>query len=315
MKFTRGLMAFGCFLALCACSNMHSRSEVDALNEITPVGSPFTQFLAAEYRTFAGGQLDSHLDYPDALHFARKGLAAARGDVVLPEPITDWNLKPEHMEELGTARGRLLVALDKGAREIAPQAAATAQARFDCWIEEQEENWEIEDIQNCKTRFTDALDALEGQIKPADIKRPEGVPPELEKSMPPEDTTEPGTSPPPSAALPMKAMDAMYLVFFDFDSAKPGAGSDDILDAVAKEIKGRSLEAVEIIGHTDSAGPTPYNNRLSMKRGNAVRDALLKRGVDAALIKVEGRGEDRLLVKTPDGVREPANRRAEITFK
>jgi OOP family OmpA-OmpF porin len=52
-----------------------------------------------------------------------------------------------------------------------------------------------------------------------------------------------------------------------------------------------------------------------MRRANAVRDALVKRGIDASLIKTESRGEDKLMVKTPDGVREPANRRAEITFQ
>ena len=52
-----------------------------------------------------------------------------------------------------------------------------------------------------------------------------------------------------------------------------------------------------------------------MKRANSVRDALIERGVDATLIKVEGRGEDELLVQTADGVREPANRRAQITFE
>ena len=76
---------------------------------------------------FANRELNDNMDYPDALHFARKGLAAAAGETVMPEPIADWNLLPRHMEELSTARGRLIVALDLGAREIAPQPAAIPQ--------------------------------------------------------------------------------------------------------------------------------------------------------------------------------------------
>ena len=134
----RGLILTGLTLALAACSGFGSHSEIEALNEVQPVGSPFTQHLAAEYRDYSNRENNEMFDYPDAIHFARKGLAAAAGDVVMPEPISDWNLTPAHMEELGTARGRLIVAFDLGARDIAPQLSAVAQARFDCLIEQQE---------------------------------------------------------------------------------------------------------------------------------------------------------------------------------
>ena len=296
MSKLRGLILSGCVLAVTACSNFDAHSEVEALNEAQAVGSPFTQALAGEYRTFANTEMHDMMDYPDAIHFARKGLAAAAGEVVMPEPISDWNLNPGHMEELSTARGRLVVAFDLGAREIAPQQSAVAQAKFDCWIEQQEENWQDKDIAACKKGFMDAMDALEGLIKPA----PEVMAP-VEAAAPP--------------AEPMKPEDAMYLVFFDFDKSDIGAGGENVLDAVAQEVKSRSLKAVHIVGHADSSGPKGYNDKLSMKRANAVRDALAKRGVDAALIRVEGRGEDELLVQTPDGVREPANRRAQVTFE
>lgn len=299
MNKLRGLILSGCVLAVAGCSNFDAHSEVEALNEAQAVGSPFTQALAGEYRTFANTEMHDMMDYPDAIHFARKGLAAAAGEVVMPEPISDWNLNPEHMEELSTARGRLVVAFDLGAREVAPQQSAVAQAKFDCWIEQQEENWQDKDIAACKSGFMDAMDALEGLIKQA---------PKAEEVMPPVEA-----APPP--AEPMKPEEAMYLVFFDFDKYDIGAGGENVLDAVAQEVKSRSLTAVHVVGHADAAGPKSYNNKLSMKRANAVRDALSKRGVDSNLIRVDGRGEDELLVKTPDGVREPANRRAQITFE
>ena len=302
MNKLRGLVMVCSVLALGACTNFKTHSEIEALNEVQPVGSPFTQHLSAEYRDFANRELNEMFDYPDALHFARKGLAAAGGEVVMPEPVSDWNLTPQHMEELSAARGRLIVAFDMGAREVAPQPAAVAQARFDCWIEQQEENWQATDILECKNQYLEAITALEGMLQPyMPVPQPPAPAPEAVEL--------------PVPAEPMTPEDAMYLVFFDFDKSDIGAGGQNVLDAVAEEVRARSLNAVAIVGHTDSSGPNSYNNRLAMRRANAVRDALVTRGVDAALIRVEGRGEDELLVQTADGVREPANRRAQITFE
>lgn len=302
MRKLRGLVMSMCLVGLVGCTNFDAHSEVEALNEVQAVGSPFTKHLASEYRDFANFELDEMFDYPDALHFARKGLAAANGEVVMPEPVSDWNLLPEHMEELSTARGRLIVAFDLGAREVAPQQAAIAQARFDCWIEQQEENWQATDILSCKNQYLDAIAALEGMIQPAPAPAPQQF-------------MEPVTPVPMAPTEPLKPEEAMYLVFFDFDKHSVGAGGQNVLDAVAEEVKSRSLNVVKVVGHTDSSGPNSYNNRLAMKRANAVRDGLIERGVDPALISVESRGEDELLVQTADNVREPANRRAQITFQ
>ena len=81
MKKLRGFTLFVlgfCVLGLSACGyNKHS--EVDALNEAQAVGSPFTRQLASEYRTFVNREFNKMYDHPDAIHFARKGLAAAAG--------------------------------------------------------------------------------------------------------------------------------------------------------------------------------------------------------------------------------------------
>lgn len=300
MKIIRGMAMAAAVLAVAACSNFNKHSELEALNEVQAVGSPFTQALTAEYRDFANREMNEMFDYPDALHFARKGLAAAGGEVVMPEPISDWNLLPHHMEELGTARSRLIVAFDLGARDIAPQQAAVAQARFDCWIEQQEENWQAEDIIACKSQFAEAMSALEGMLGPVPPKAP-AMAPEAPIAMP--------------EAVPMTPEDAMYLVFFDFDSSNVGAGGTNVLDAVAQEAKSRGVNMVRIIGHTDSSGSKEYNNRLAMRRANTVRDALIQRGIDGSVINVAGRGEDELLVQTEDNVREAANRRAQISFE
>ena len=113
----------------------------------------------------------------------------------------------------------------------------------------------------------------------------------------------------------MKIENAKYIVFFDWDEYSLNPGANSILDAAAQEAKGRQLTTINLVGHTDTSGSRAYNQKLSMQRANAVRDALIQRGVDGSLLSVNHRGEEELLVDTADGVREPANRRTEITFQ
>ena len=296
MNKIKGLMlSMAAVCTLGACS-YDSFSEVEALNSSQAVGSPFTQRLAAEYREFSNVELKEMFDYPDALHFARKGLAASSGEEVLPEPTSDWNLSPEHVRELGTARGRLMKVLDMGAREMMPDQAAVAQARFDCWIEQQEENWQNDDISTCKNDFLGALQALEDQM--TTVATPAEPPMTVE------------------ATEPMQIENAVYLVFFDFDKSAVTNEGDSIVEAVVTELNGRTdVNAITIIGHTDTSGSNSYNQRLAMKRAQAVMDTLVARGVDPALIRMESRGESDLIVQTADGIREPANRRVSISFE
>ena len=113
----------------------------------------------------------------------------------------------------------------------------------------------------------------------------------------------------------MAPENAMYLVFFDFDESALGPGAQTVLDSVAQEVSGRSVNVVNVVGHADTSGSKAYNRKLAMKRANSVRDALIQRGIDANIIRVDSRGEDELMVQTADNVREPGNRRAQITFE
>ena len=279
------------------CTAFTSFSEVDALNEAQPVGNPFTQALTSEYRQYSNTELKDMFDYPDALHFARKGLAAASGDMVLPEPVSDWNLSEAHAEELSAARGRLIVAYDMNAREVAPELAARAQSRFDCWIEQQEENWSDGQIA-CRDEFYQALQELEGMLQPPPVE------PVMEP-VSPFDVDE---------SQPMQAENAMYLVFFDWDSTVLSSGALNVLDAVAEEVANNPPNTINVVGHTDTSGPQSYNDRLAVRRANVVKDALIERGIAADKIVTDAKGENELLVPTPDGVREPANRRTNISF-
>jgi len=180
-----------------------------------------------------------------------------------------------------------------------PELSAYAQVRYDCWIEEQEENFQQDQISQCKSKFMDAIAKLEAAT-------PTPPPPAPEPVAQPFDI---------DPNEPMALENAKYIVFFDWDEYTLNPGAISILDAAAAEAKTRQLISIDLVGHTDTSGSNEYNEKLSMKRADVVRDAMAQRGIDPAMLQVNFRGENELLVDTPDGVREPANRRTEITFQ
>jgi OOP family OmpA-OmpF porin len=120
----------------------------------------------------------------------------------------------------------------------------------------------------------------------------------------------------PAPAAPAAAIaQAVYMVFFDFDKSAITPAAQDILNTVIGDYRRTNQNRVNVVGHTDTSGSPAYNQRLSERRASAVRDALVARGVPATQVTTRGVGEADLLIPTPDGVREPANRRATIRFE
>jgi len=297
MKLVKRVLCLMGVLVIAACSGVGSNSTVDALNKAQAVGSPFTKTLAAEYRDYANMKQNQFMDHADALHFARKGLASASGVVVMPETLDDWDLSDKNIVDLTQARADLVDALENGGRELASDKAGVAQAKFDCWVEQQEESWS-KDVP-CKSQFHDALKALQDVVG----KKP------VEEAFPAPVTEMP-------KGEPVAVEQAMFIVFFDWDKNDITASANDVLDAVAQEIRSRKdINGIVVVGHTDTSGGVAYNQKLSLRRAEAVKKGLVARGVDAAKLRVEGRGKTDLLVQTADGVREPANRRAQITLE
>ena len=101
-------------------------------------------------------------------------------------------------------------------------------------------------------------------------------------------------------------------VFFDFDKSiiKPEGRSK--LDDLANKIRDINLEVIIAIGHTDSVGSDAYNQRLSVRRAEAVKAYLVSKGIEANRVYTEGKGEKQPIAdnKTADG--RAKNRRTEI---
>jgi outer membrane protein OmpA-like peptidoglycan-associated protein len=105
-----------------------------------------------------------------------------------------------------------------------------------------------------------------------------------------------------------------YLVFFDFDKADITPEANRIISQAATNAKANNATSIALTGYTDAAGSEKYNLALSIRRGNAVKAALVKQGIAASNISVVGKGKADQLVPTKDGVREPQNRRVLIVL-
>lgn len=256
-------------------------SNIDQVAAVKGTGSPFTQALTSEYQAYVAEE-KSEYDWGNADHFAQKGLLAAGGANVEPEDLANWDIPADKQAELAAARARLMTALNSGARDAKPQDAARAQVRFDCWVEEQDENHEDDKIAACKNDFMAAMDALEKK--------------EMAQTM-----------------APMSP--ANYTVYFDFDKSVINPAGQEVINQVLADAAKHAPSSVSVTGHTDRAGPEDYNMALSLRRADSVRSALIAGGVAADKITVAGRGESEPAVPTADGVREPKNRRVEIILQ
>jgi OOP family OmpA-OmpF porin len=191
--------------------------EIDEMRGLEATGSDFDKALAAEYRAITLFEADEMYDWLSAGHFARKGLRAAKGEVVDAEPIEAWDLPPDKAPELAGARERLLQALQAGARAKVPEFAAHAQGRFDCWVEQQSENRQPEHINGCREKFYAALEQLEQAV-----------------------AAEEPAAPPPESDAPV----FLTVLFFGFDNIAITAEAESTLrEALAQPIDFRPYTA------------------------------------------------------------------------
>jgi len=123
-------------------------------------------------------------------------------------------------------------------------------------------------------------------------------PPAMEAAMP---------APPPPAAP------RVFIVFFDWDRDIVTPQGMQIVQQAADAYKSGAPVQIQVTGYTDRSGSAAYNQRLSERRANNVARALVGLGVPQNQMAVSGRGENDNRVPTAAGVREPQNRRVEIT--
>ena len=156
-----------------------------------------------------------------------------------------------------------------------------------------------------------------GQVLPECVPPKPPVPPEPAKPAPPPPPPPP-KPPEPAKPAPQSVRESVVIqadALFDFDKSvlRPD-GKKAIDDALAK-IQGTDLEMVIATGHTDSIGTEQYNQRLSERRAEAVKQYLVSKGIPASKVTTIGKGETQPVAtnKTKEGRQK--NRRVDIEFK
>jgi OmpA-OmpF porin, OOP family len=270
----RLIAGVGMLALLTGCSAFTSTSGLNDLKKTNASGDAFTQALFKEYTALSQSEYDQY-DWKDSLFYTERAKQAAGGTAPEPTPISARKLPQDMVGTLTEARSLLVSTLSTEQAQADPATAAKAQASFDCWMEQQEENFQVNDITTCRTGFEDAIAAL----------------------------------------TPVEEVEIISLssdVLFDFDKAVVKEEFKPELDAIAAELVADTNKRLLVWGHTDTVGPAEYNMGLSVRRAESVSEYLESQGVDSSRLTIQGFGETKLAVPTGDGVAEPLNRRVEV---
>ena len=264
--------------------------QLQMAKETTPAGGPFDKALFAQYLSLAKMEY-SEADYGDSDAFAMRAMDAAAGTPPGPEEVDARKIPAQFVGELKSAYRKLGEVLDAGSVRY-PRTAAKAQAAFDCWMQEQEENLQPDHIAKCKGDFNSAYNALKTALAPQ---------PKAKKAA-------------AAPAAPKAKKYQSFTVLFGHDSSKIDKTAGKNVNKAVLAIDTAAPKSVTISGYADRSGNANYNKVLSGKRANAVAGMLTENASTelGGKVAVKVHGENNNKVLTADGKREPKNRRVKI---
>lgn len=232
-------------LVTTGCAEYHRRE----LESMPNRGPQFNCSLAKEYENIGRMEQVDMFDEWSANHYFCKAILAKKGCCVLPTSPCEVSTPKEKLPELLTARQRLMRALCAGARKKAPRLTAHAQAFYDYWVEQQEEEWQHRDIAVCRHTFYKTIAEIELILMGGfhDV-------------------------------LPD------YSVLFAINSDHLSLQSLAVIDKIAQAAKGRHIL---LLGHTDRVGETQHNKNLAKRRALAVQKEFLRRGFPSCFVTVK----------------------------
>ncbi len=276
-------------LALALPTLAHAASEkgfnyagpFDGLDTVTTVahgGPGFNGALFDEYKKLALFEAENQYDFIDGEIFAGKAKLALRGTTPQAADPTTYDIdSASDLQDLQAGRTELIGALAMNAGQAYPQLAAKAQVTYDCWVEQTEEGHQAWHIKSCEQDFSEAMKALH-------------------------------------EAMGERAILAESTIYFDFDRADIRDDGQMALDDLVANLDNKDDVVMNVTGHADRSGSADYNQALSERRAEAVRNELARQGLRIGEVRIDldAEGESQPAVATADGVREPLNRRVQV---
>lgn len=282
MKRTIALALSLSLLLVAGCAlNPFARDPLREARNATPVGSPFSQALYRAYLARAEEKVQVGKSGA-ARYFATQASSAAGGKAILP-----LDLQSGASKDLTTARSSLVKYLVDGGRDKAPEESAQSQSYFDCWARAAQ-NGDSSEVSRCKGAFGKALSNLQVALN--------------------------ATPTPVASNAPATPQERDYRVYFGFDEWHLTAQALDTITKAIDTARSEGQSQIVSSGYADRAGPAAYNMKLSRRRAEVVKDTMVEMGARKEAVEVKAYGETHLAVQTPDGVRNPKNRRVEIAL-
>ena len=290
------IIAFTALLGACA-GPAQLDLDTTAVRGVPQLGSDFQKALSHDYVALAQVELDES-DRPNTSLFDTKARQAAAGMNVMPTRMDQRSITAVKVAELTKARAQLMHVIESGGPSRAPMQTARAQTQFDCWMEEQEENysWQHADLLKCRTGFLAAINEANKIVFAA-----------AEPAPAPKKVAAPIT---PSPVLDI----ASYTIYFDHNSSDLNAAAVAMNNEISRRIKATHATSVTVNGYTDRSGDVEYNRLLAQRRAATVSTALEDSGIKP-MVGSESFGENRSAVQTADDVREWHNRRVVVTLR
>jgi OOP family OmpA-OmpF porin len=290
------VIAFAAILGACAGPAPRDIDTV-AVRGVPQLGTDFQKALSDDYVVLAQSELNQS-DRSSTTYYNTKSRQAAAGLTVLPTRMDERSISSANVAELTDARAKLMRVIDAGGPSRAPVQTSRAQTQFDCWMEQREENFQPDDIRDCRNGFLRAIDDVSTIVFAVVAPTPAPAPKKVA-----------------APAAPTKLIDiATYTIYFDHNSATLNNAAVAMNNEIASRIKSTQSTSVTVNGYTDRSGDREYNRLLAERRAANVSSALEYTGIKP-MVGSQSYGEDRSAVQTADNVREWHNRRVVVTLR
>ncbi|HKO94739.1 MAG TPA: carboxypeptidase regulatory-like domain-containing protein, partial [Polyangiaceae bacterium] len=286
----------------------HIRGVVVDRQQLTPIAHALVHFEGSELSDIATDESGRFLSYPlkpgaHALGISATDYEPGTCSATLPDLPGDVDLRCElqALPKLGSLRGRVL---DAGGKPVAGAQVELSGAGQRSLSSDSNGDFSAADLN--EGEYGARVDAPGYLLQVVPLK----VRPRSESSVMLTLVPKPARS---LVALTAKKIAIKQQVQFVQGSAEIAPASNALLSEVADVLlRNRDIAKVEVQGHTDNSGTEDFNRQLSETRAQAVRDWLIKAGVDSERLSAVGYGTSRPLAPNITAANRAKNRRVEL---